>query len=186
MCVFIFLADKFHELCSGNKFKTIFDKITNNKPEVKLNQGDLSAALVRHHWNSTSYTKLTSCVFDVKLDNSYGSGSGFFTTIKKLKLRESKYSGYGSYSGSYSDSSTCIDFIRFTYRNGSSTREICGNIETTVHNNLIRNFFDETSGEMRVEISIGSTPFLSNDELSNTLEVDLVFTAYSSKFMQSI
>lgn len=161
-------------MCPGNKFKAIFDKITNNKPEVKLTQGDASAALIHYHTNSTSYKKIGSCEFDVKVDNP-GNGNGIFVSIKKLKLRERTYDSYGDHH--------CVDFIRFTYKNGSRTREICGNVETSVDNNLIRNFFDEVSGEMRVEISIDSSYPFSSSDVNGGLEVDLVFTAYSSKFV---
>lgn len=162
-----YFSDKYHELCPGNKFKALFDKITDNKPEVKLSEGVESAALINYRSNATNYKKIGSCEFNVKNSNS---GHGIFASIKNLKLRERSYSSYGE--------DSCVDFIRFTYKNGTSTRPICGNIETSVHNNLIRNFFDETSGEMRVEISIDSRSISSSD----TIVVDLVFTAYSSEF----
>lgn len=140
--------------------------MTNNKPEVRLGDGVESAALIRYHSNSSTSRKIDSCEFSVKLENP-STTSGIFVSIKKLKLRESRF-GYDD---------QCEDFLRFTYKNGTRTRDICGNIETTVHNNLIRNFFDETSGELKVEISIlSSYP-------SEGLEVDLVFTAYSREFI---
>lgn len=169
---FIFLfSDKYTELCPGNKFKAMFDSITNNKPEVRLGEGVESAALIHYHSNSSTVRKIGSCEFNVKLDNPAAT-DGIFVSIKTLKLRENDY--YGG--------SSCKDFLRFTYKNGTGTREICGNIDTTVHNNLIRNFFDVTSGELKVEISI-DTSYLSD---SDVLEVYLVFTAYSRKFIEKL
>lgn len=171
-----YFSDKYHELCPANKFKAIFDTMTNNKPEVRLSDGDGSAALVRYHSNSTAGRKIGACEFNVKVDNPHSS-KGIFVSIRKLKLRENTY-------GSYGGDQSCKDFLRFTYKNGTRTREICGNIETTVHNNLIRNFFDEISGELKVEISIDSSFGSANDY--SGLEVDLVFTAYSSKFFSNL
>lgn len=138
---------------------------------MRLSEGVESAALVRYHSNSTTARKIGSCEFNVKLDNPSRS-DGIFVSIKKLKLRENTY-------GSYGGDQSCKDFLRFTYKNNTRTRQICGNIETSVDNNLIRNFFDEVSGELKVEISIDS----SHQSEDNGLEVYLVFTAYSSKFV---
>lgn len=135
---------------------------------MRLGEGVESAALLHYHSNSSTVGKIGSCDFSVKLDNPSGS-KGIFASIKKLKLRQNSYGSYGDYS--------CKDFLRFTYKNGTRTREICGDITTSVRNNLIQNFFDETSGELKVEISIDTT-YLSEH---NELEVDLVFTAYSRK-----
>lgn len=170
-------SDKYHKLCPTSKFKRIMDNISNNKPEVILNRGDLSSALISYQWNSTAYTKFGTCGFNVKLDNSYSNASGIFLLINKLKLRE--------HSDEYNNCNDekcgqCIDYVRFVYKNGTHTRQICGNIETTVNSNLIRNFFDEIYGEMGVEIFIDTSyPMLS--ERNSSLEVELVFTAYSSK-----
>ncbi|KAG4077002.1 hypothetical protein HA402_015989 [Bradysia odoriphaga] len=164
-----FILYKYHELCPGNKFKALFDTMTNNKPFVRLGDGFESAALIHYYSNSSTIKKIGSCEFTVKLDNP-DSSSGIFASIKKLKLRENTYDG------------SCKDFIRFTYKNGTRTREICGNIETSPQNNLIRNFFDETSGEMKVEISIDTLYSSSVDGL----EVFLVFTAYSDCFGSSL
>ncbi len=146
----------------------MFDTMTDNRPVVRLSDGHGSAALVRYYSDKSIGKKMGSCEFNVKLDQP-SSSQGIFASIKKLKLRENTYDG------------SCKDFLRFTYKNGTSTRKICGNIETSVHNNMIRNFFDETTGELRVEISIDTS--YSNMDDYNELEVSLVFTAYSSKFL---
>ncbi|KAJ6644667.1 hypothetical protein Bhyg_09636 [Pseudolycoriella hygida] len=158
---------KYLELCPGNKFKSIFDTITNNKPEVKIGELNYeSAALV--HYNSITNRKVGSCEFNVKLVNPGGS-NGIFVNIKKLQLRE------------YSYDHSCRDYLRFTYKNATQTREICGNIQTTVHNNLIRNFFDIIDGELKVEIHI-DPDFTSSD---NEKEVQIVFTAYTQCYGSS-
>lgn len=164
----IFLSDKYRELCPGNKFKVLFDSNTNNKPEVRLGEGIQSAAIVHYHSNSSTHSKIGSCEFNVKLDNPFAS-NGIFVSIKKLKLRKRDHDDH------------CLDFIRFSYKNGTQTREICENVETSAQNNFIRNFFDVTSGELKVEISIG-TSLTGNIDDSNESEVYLVFTAYSRKF----
>lgn len=168
------ISDKYHELCPANKFRRIFDKVNNNKPAVKLNQDDLSAAFVHHQWNSTTNLNFNTCEFDVKVDYA----NGIFVLIKTLKLRERKE----EYDNNCGDMKCgpCIDYLIFTYKNGTRTREICGNVKTTVESNLIRNFFDESSGEIKVEIYIDNSYPIR--EMNSTLEIDLVFTSYSSKF----
>lgn len=164
-----YFSDEYLELlCPEQKYKDFFEKFTNNIPEVKLGQGIESAALMNYRSNGTNHKKIGSCKFDVKVD--VGSGNGIFASIKNLKLRENTNVSYGE--------DSCVDYVRFTYKNGTSTTPLCGNVETSVHNNLIRNFFGETSGEMRVEV------FISENSLSSseTIVVDLVFTAYSRKF----
>lgn len=140
-----------------------------NKPEIRLGENGESAALVHQNWNSSSFKRFDECSFNV--DTSRGDKksriSGLYVSIKRLNLRRHGTVG------------ECIDYVRFKFGD-KKTHKICGQIDATTNGDYDHYNFDVKGGLTKVYLSIDKLLPLQRTE--DTLDIELVFTAYESRW----
>lgn len=165
---FAYISVLLNDLCPNNPLKKAFNKLMDNKPEIRLNENENSAALIHQTWNSSSFKRFDECSFnvDVTKEARKTRNSGLYLSIKRLNLRKSGYDD------------ECIDYIRFKFGD-KKTQKICGQVDVTSPD-VEKYHFDVAGGLTKIYISIDKLRPLHRTE--DTLDVELVFTAYQSKF----
>lgn len=155
-------------LCPHSQLQLSFNQLYNNQPGIQLfNQSD-SAALVSNVWQEDNIAEFQDCVFTV--DSNFYSpagryGRGVFASINKLDFRQDA-------------EGKCIDYVRFTF-DGARTEKMCGRF-TADDEFGQQSFFNEGGGVIKVHIFVNkSVPFHPQQR---SIEVNLVFTAYESRF----
>lgn len=159
----LFTTDKFKTLCPTHPLKVVFSLITSNHPEVQLDAGDRSAAIVRQTWNAST-VEFNSCTFMADANSLFGNNHGIFATILKMKLRKSAETG------------DCVDFLRFKRNNDLTSERICGEYEATGgYTGDQTKFFADDSGRLKIHIEFDKSIAMKS---TDTFEVMLVLTAY--------
>lgn len=169
MQIFLSCLVFLNDLCPNNPLKKAFNKLMDNKPEIRLEDNDNSAAVVRQNWNSSSFKRFDECSFNVDTpheDRKWIVG-GTFISIKRLNLRQ------------HGDKGECIDYIRFKFGD-KKTAKICGQIDPTTSDYEQMNFDASFRGGLiKVYISIDKLRPLHRTE--DTLDIEIVFTSYKGK-----
>lgn len=155
-------------LCPQSQLRSSFNQLYNNRPNIHLFYQSASAALVHGVWTNENLNQFQDCSFDIN-SNLYSPteryGRGVFASIISLNLRQDP-------------DGKCIDYIQLTFYD-ARTQKICGRF-TAADEFGQRTFFNEGNGIIRAHIFVNkSIPF---DVLHRSAEVNLVFTAYESKF----
>lgn len=147
---------------------TTFNKLLNNRPEVRLGYDGDSAALIHETWNSSSFKRLDECKFNVDANHNLAKGRsrGLYVSIRKLNLRES------------TDKDGCIDYIQFKF-GSQKTPKLCGQLNASTNENVKKMFYSERGGVIKVTIYIDKLRPLKYIE--DTLDVELVFTAFDGE-----
>lgn len=162
------LTDLVSQLCPSGVLNT-FNKLLNNRPEVRLGFDGQSAAFVHETWNSSSFKRLDECKFNVDANHNLAKGRtrGLYASIRKLNLRESPDKEGG-----------CIDFIQFKFGT-QKTAKLCGQLNASSNIHLKQLYHHERGGVMKVTIFIDKLRPLKYIE--DTLDVELVFTAFDGE-----
>lgn len=153
-------------MCSKSKFKQIFDTLTDNTEEIRLEENEKSAAIIHGMWNSTNARKWSSCSILIQANRAYAflheHTHGIYVTVNKINLR--KRSG------------DCLDYIQFTSGDNQRSNRICGNYEATggYTNDQTKSFTDEF-GKLKMNIEFNDHVTLSGDQ---QFEIVVVLTAF--------
>lgn len=153
-------------MCSKSTLKQIFDTLTDNGPEIKLEETDRSGAIVHGIWNATTFKKWTTCSFKVDANPvyKYGRSRGIYVTVNKVKLRQ------------WSGSGDCIDYVQFKTGDNHKSIRICGDYEATGgYTNDQTKFFIDDYGHTNVDIKFDDHAVVSGDQ---QFEIVLIFTAF--------
>lgn len=168
-----FSTDLVSQLCPSGVLNT-FNKLLNNRPEVRLGFDGQSAAFVHETWNSSSFKRLDECKFNVDANHNLAKGRtrGLYASIRKLNLRESPDKEGG-----------CIDYIQFKFGT-QKTAKLCGQLNASSNTHLKQLYHHhERGGVMKVTIFIDKLRPLKYIE--DTLDVELVFTAFDGECLNS-
>lgn len=144
----------------------MFDILTDNRPEVHLDQNSGSGAVVHQHWNATTVPKLSVCHFRVDTRrHAHGADRGVYASVRRMKLR--KQPGPGG---------QCIDFVSFKRLNEQSSARLCGDYQASdEYTGDESKFFADESGSLYVHVELDTERPL---EAGAELEVEIVLTAY--------
>lgn len=167
-------TDLLENICPPTQLKMAFNQLNENKPNIPLINGSDSAAVVHQVWTEENLPKFINCEFTVD-SNLYTPDNvinrGVFLSIRKLNFRVSP-----------NNKDQCIDYVRFTLGK-DKTQKICGSFD--VHSDIgKRSFFNDGQGHIKVHVFVDNSIPLNVHH--RALELDLVFTAYSSKKLVSI
>lgn len=141
-----------------------------NVPVVHLSTGNESAAIVHQVWNEEDIKKFHPC--KVQIDSNLYSpelgkyNRGVFISIRKINFRKNP------------NNNECIDYIQISFEK-SQIQKICGvfNVNEDIGK---KSFFNDDNGNATIHIHIDrNAPLPMNQRF---LEVELLFTAYESKF----
>lgn len=164
------ISDALNDLCPANPLKMVFNKLMDNKPEIKIGENDNSAVLVHQNWNSSSFKRLDECSFNVDNphDDKKWSVNGIFITVKRLNLRRHGKDG------------ECIDYVRFKYGD-RKTPKLCGQIDASSANYEAYTF-DVPLRNAPIKVYISIDKLRPLQRIEDTLDIELVFTKYKSRF----
>lgn len=156
-------------LCPHSELKLSFNQLYRNRPGIQLNNQSDSSASVHQIWTEENLKDFHDCTFtvDSNLYSQYGRfGRGMFLSIQKIDFRQNSQNGQ------------CIDYVRFRF-DGVQTEKICGafDVESELGQ---QSFFNEGGGIIKVHIFVNKTIPLQG--LQRSVEIDLLFTAYQSRF----
>lgn len=171
-CDLIWTSVAVKTLCPPSELKLTFNQITSNRPVIQLTNQSDSAALVHDIWTQDTVKEFQDCVFMVD-SNLYTPneriGRGVFLSVRKMNFRQNSRG-------------ECIDYVRFHFNNGK-TEKMCGTFEAESPLGQTA-FFNDANGVVKVHVFVNKTiPFR---ELQHSVDVELIFTAFESKYQLEI
>lgn len=167
MCVDVFSV-QFSQVCPQSDLQTGFNQLFKNDPVIQLMNGSKSAAIVRQVWTEDSLQNFHDCRITIdsnlySLDRKYGRG--MFISIRRINLRKQ----------STAENADCLDYVHITF-GLAKLQKICGTIADVGR----QAFFNDDDGSVNIHIFVDKTRPLTAGQRS--LELEMVFTAYDSKF----
>lgn len=163
-----FSPDSFAQLCpTSDSLTKSFNLLFRNMKEVHLFENEQSGALISYSWNSSNFKKYSDCRFRVvaTINDNKVRNRGLFVSIRRLNLRKAR------------NSDSCTDFIQFTFGE-KKTPKFCGQLNASF-DDVEKIFFGESGGTIEVYLNFEKQIPLQN--IDDTLDVELVFTANESK-----
>lgn len=172
MCAFVEL---FSAVCPQSDLQTGFNQVFDNNPVIQLLNQSESAAIIRQVWTDENLRNFHDCriTIDSNLYSPYGKyGRGMFVSIRRINFRKQ----------SNAKDAECLDYVRISFGQ-ARLQKICGTFEA--NDELGRQaFFNDDGGDVKIHVFIDKTRPLTAGQRS--LELEMVFTAYDSKFSNFI
>lgn len=156
------------EVCPQTDLQTTFNHVFDNRPVIQLMNGSESAAIVRQVWTEHNLQNFHDCriTVDSNLYSEFGKyGRGMFVSIRRINFRKQT-------------NGECLDYVRISFGQ-AKLQKICGTFDANT--DLGRQaFFNDDEGTVTIHVFVDKSRPLTVGQRS--LELEMVFTAYDSKF----
>lgn len=137
----------------------------------------MSAALIEHAWDNSTYKLFKNCEFMVKTPmkwfyGSYGSTSGLYLAIRELNFRKNAVD-------------ECLDYVIFELSGiHPASHKICGNISDEDGPHDAKTYFEIPDGYIKIIIHLDKH-VLGSNEIKMKLTVT-AFDGMNCKFLTTI
>lgn len=159
------------DVCPRSDLQTGFNQLFDNRPVIQLMNRSESAAIIRQVWTDESLQNFHDCriTIDSNLYSPYGKyGRGMFVSIRRINFRKE----------STAANAQCLDYVRISFGQ-AKLQKICGSFDA--NSELGRQtFFNDDEGTVNIHVFVDKSRPLTTGQRS--IELEMVFTAYDSKF----
>lgn len=162
-------------ICPQSDMQTGFTQLFDNRPVIQLMNRSESGAILRQVWTEENLQNFHDCriTIDSNLYSQYGKyGRGMFVSIRKINFRKK----------SLANDAECLDYVRISFGN-NKLQKICGTFDSKSELGR-KSFFNNDEGNVNIHVFVDKTQPLTAAQRS--IELELVFTAYDSKFSTNI